>query len=162
MTQAETQRDTGQGRMQERQPVTGGQAGTGNLESSQGRTTVADSVVTKIAGVSTREVAGVYELGGGASRAFGAMRERIPGSGGPSTSQGVSVEVGEKQAAVDLVVVVEYGVPIAEVAKGIRRNVINSVERMTGLEIVEVNINVVDVYIPGGDSEETPQSGRVE
>lgn len=148
--------------MQERQPVTGGQAGTGNLESSQGRTTVADSVVTKIAGVSTREVAGVYELGGGASRAFGAMRERIPGSGGPSTSQGVSVEVGEKQAAVDLVVVVEYGVPIAEVAKGIRRNVINSVERMTGLEIVEVNINVVDVYIPGGDSEETPQSGRVE
>lgn len=136
--------------------------GTGTLESNQGRTTVADSVVTKIAAIATREVSGVHELGGGAARAFGAIRERIPGSGGSSTSsQGVTVEVGEKQAAVDLVVVVEYGVPIAEVAKGVRRNVINSVENMTGLEIVEVNIDVVDVYIPGDESE-APQPSRVE
>lgn len=136
--------------------------GTGTLESDQGRTTVADSVVTKIAAIATREVSGVHELGGGAARAFGAIRERIPGSGGSSTSsQGVTVEVGEKQAAVDLVVVVEYGVPIAEVAKGVRRNVINSVENMTGLEIVEVNIDVVDVYIPGDESE-APQPSRVE
>ncbi len=172
MTQTESQPETrqaggqgsgqgsGQGRRQERQPASRS-ATTGALESSQGRTTVATSVVTKIAAIATREVSGVHELGGGASRAFGALRERIPGSGGPSTSQGVSVEVGEKQAAVDLVVVVEYGVPITEVAKGVRDNVINSVENMTGLEIVEVNISVVDVYIPGGDSEE-PKSARVE
>ena len=163
MAQAETQ-GTAQGsaetRGSERQKEPSTQ--TGSLESSQGRTTVADSVVTKIAAIATREVSGIHELGGGAARAFGAIRERIPGSGGSSTSsQGVTVEVGEKQAAIDLVVVVEYGVPIAEVAKGVRRNVIKSVENMAGLEIVEVNINVVDVYIPGEESE-TPQPSRVE
>ena len=84
----------------------------------QGRTTIAASVVQKIAGIAAREVSGVYSMGSGASRAFGALRERIPGGGtsGASTVAGVSVEVGEKQAAVDLDVVVEYGVAIADLA----------------------------------------------
>jgi len=121
-----------------------------SLASTQGSTTIADTVVSKIAGIATREVRGVHNLGGGASRAVGALRERIPGAS-TNHSQGVSVEVGEKQAAVDIDLIAEYGVAIADLAAGVRRNVIAAVERMTGLEVTEVNIDVNDVYIPSED-----------
>ena len=127
-------------------------SGSKDLVSSQGKTTIADTVVSKIAGMAAREVSGVYRLGGGTARAFGAIRERIPGSGGPNVSQGVSVEVGETQAAIDIDVVVEYGVAIPDLAAGIRRNVIQSLQRMTGLEVVEVNIAVDDIHLPSDDS----------
>jgi len=124
------------------------------LQTDQGRTTVADGVVQKIAGLAAREVSGVYALGGGAARAFGALRERIPGAT-QAAGQGVAVEVGETQAAVDLDIVTEYGAPIAEVARSVRRNVISSVEGMTGLQVTEVNIAVNDVHLPSDD--EGPQ-----
>ena len=131
-------------------------AGSSPLETPQGRTSIADGVVAKIAGIAAREVDGVYDFGGSASRAFGAITERIPGARSSST-QGVSVEVGEKQAAIDLTIVVEYGVGIVELARAIRRNVIAAVEAMTGLEVVEVNINVTDLHVPGDDNDdETP------
>lgn len=128
------------------------QAG-GALASGQGKTSIAPTVVTKIAGLAAREVSGVYQLGGGAARAFGAIRERVPGARS-SVGQGVSVEVGERQAAVDLDVMVEYGVDIIELAKAIRRNVTTSIERMTGLEVTEVNINVDDIHLPGEDQDQ--------
>ena len=128
-------------------------SGPGGLETSQGKTTIADPVVSKVAGIAAREIPGVYGFGGGASRAFGAITERLPG-GRTSSSQGVSVEVGEKQAAIDLTVVVEYGVQIAELSRAIRRNVIGAVEQMTGLQVVEVNINVTDLHLPGNDSDD--------
>jgi uncharacterized alkaline shock family protein YloU len=126
-------------------------------ENALGRTTVSSGVVQKIAGMAAREISGVHDLGGGISRAFGALRERIPGAGTASTS-GVAVEVGEKQAAVDLDVIVEYGAGIVEVARAVRRNVITAVERMTGLEVIEVNISVNDIHLPtdnGGDEQAT-------
>lgn len=133
----------------------------GSLASSQGRTTVADAVVQKIAGCATREVSGVHDFGGGASRTFGAITERIPG-GRASSSRGVTVEVGEKQAAIDLDIVVEYGVPIGPLAQSIRRNVIGAVEQMSGLEVVEVNINVNDLHLPGEDrTDESSEPARV-
>ncbi|PPK65108.1 Asp23/Gls24 family envelope stress response protein [Actinokineospora auranticolor] len=116
----------------------------------RGTTTIADTVVQKIAGLATREVAGVHALGGGAARALSALRERIPGATA-SAGQGVSVEVGERQAAVDLNILVEYGVSIADLARSVRRNVIGAVEQMTGLEVVEVNVAVTDVHIPDDD-----------
>ena len=131
------------------------------LVSSEGKTTIADGVVQKIAGIATREVSGVYKLGGGAARAFGAVRERIPGSSGPNVSQGVAVEVGEKQTAVDLDVVVEYGVSIPDLAQAIRRNVISSLERMTGLEVTEVNVSVDDIHLPEED-DSSPEPARVQ
>jgi len=121
------------------------------VDGEQGRTTIADGVVQKIAGIAAREVSGVHNLGSGSARAFGALRERIPGSAGPATTPGVSVEVGEKQAAIDLDIVVEYGVAITALAANVRRNVIAAVERMTGLEVIEVNIAVDDIFIPGDD-----------
>ncbi|HEX4362265.1 MAG TPA: Asp23/Gls24 family envelope stress response protein [Pseudonocardia sp.] len=120
------------------------------LATTLGSTRVADTVVAKIAGLATVEVAGVYALGGGAARALGALRERIPGATS-NVSQGVTVEVGERQAAVDLDLVVEYGVAIADLARSVRRNVIGAIERMTGLEVVEVNVVVNDVHLPSDD-----------
>jgi uncharacterized alkaline shock family protein YloU len=135
---------------------------TDALVGSQGKTTIADTVVSKIAGIAAREVNGVYALGGGASRAVGALRERIPG-GSVNHAQGVSVEVGEKQAAVDLDIVTEYGVSITDLATGLRRNVTAAIERMTGLEVTEVNITVHDVHFAEDDaSDEQPVPARVQ
>ncbi|MGI9003560.1 MAG: Asp23/Gls24 family envelope stress response protein [Pseudonocardia sp.] len=135
-------------------------------DTAQGKTTIAASVVQKIAGIAAREISGVYSMGGGVSRAFGAIRERIPGGGtGATNIAGVQVEVGEKQAAIDLDVVVEYGASIVELARAVRRNVIGTVERMTGLEVIEVNISVNDIHLPTAEDDETPpttQPSRVE
>jgi uncharacterized alkaline shock family protein YloU len=130
------------------------------LVGSDGRTTIADAVVSKIAGIATREVQGVYDLGGSASRAIGALRERIPG-GTVNQSQGVAVEVGERQAAIDIDMVADYGVSIADLAAGVRRNVITAVERMTGLEVTEVNITVHDVHLADDEADDTTDNARV-
>ena len=133
-----------------------GSAQHGGLVTDHGRTTIADSVVEKIAGIAAREVSGVHEMGGGAARAFGNLKETLPGSAAtPSPTQGVTVEVGERQAAIDLELVVEYGVAISDLAEAVRRNVIGRVERMTGLEVTEVNITVDDVFL-GDDKSEQP------
>jgi uncharacterized alkaline shock family protein YloU len=128
-------------------PATGGRPADG------GKVTVAQGVVQKIAGIACREISGVHAMGASTSRAFGAVRERIPGSSGPNIAQGVGVEVGETEAAIDLDIVVEYGVSIADLGRSIQRNVKQAVERMTGLEVVEVNINVDDLYLPGEDDQ---------
>jgi uncharacterized alkaline shock family protein YloU len=107
--------------------------------------------------MAAQEVDGVSDLGSGLSRTFGAMRERVPG-GSKSASRGVSAEVGDVQTALDLEIIVEYGVAIADVARSVRENVISSIERMTGLEVVEVNIAVSDVKLP--EEWEDQQSGR--
>lgn len=132
------------------QSGSGTSGGTSALVSKQGRTSIADAVVAKIAGIATREVAGVHSLGGGTARAVGALRERIPGSR-TNQAQGVAVEVGERQTAVDIDLIAEYGVSIADLAEGIRRNVIASIERMTGLDVTEVNLTVLDVHLDTDD-----------
>ena len=130
--------------------------GPSALVSPEGRTSIADSVVAKIAGIAAREVAGIHAMGAGAARAVGALKEKLPvGGGGPSPTQGVRVEVGEREAAIDLDLVVEYGVSIPDVANSVRRNVIDRLQRMTGLQVTEVNIAVDDIYL-GDDDEEEP------
>lgn len=132
------------------------------LTTERGTTTIADTVVSKIAGIAAREVAGVHDVGGGAQRAFGALRERIPG-GSTNYSQGVSVEVGQEEAAVDLEIVAEYGVAIADVAEAVRRSVVTGIERMTGLRVIEVNVNVNDVFLPQDEEQDgEPTASRVQ
>ncbi|GGO92221.1 Asp23/Gls24 family envelope stress response protein [Wenjunlia tyrosinilytica] len=121
----------------------------------RGRTSIADGVVEKIAGMAAREVPGVHALGGGLARTLGAVRDRVPG-GRTNVARGVKVEVGQRQTAIDIDLVVEYGVPITEVASDVRENVIAAVERMTGLEVVEVNVSVIDVHLP--DEDEDPDT----
>ncbi|MFC8825735.1 Asp23/Gls24 family envelope stress response protein [Streptomyces sp. NPDC057137] len=125
----------------------------GGDPSVRGRTTIADGVVEKIAGLAARDVVGVHAMGSGMSRTFGAVRDRVPG-GTKSVSRGVKAEVGEVQTALDLEIVVDYGVSIGDVARDVRENVISAVERMTGLEVVEVNIAVSDVKLPDEEDDE--------
>ena len=127
----------------------------GELVTERGKTSIAVAVVAKIAGIATREVAGVHEMGKGAARTFGTIKGKLPGgSSSPSPTQGVSVEVGERQAAVDLDLVVEYGVSIPDVAESVRQNVTQRVEGMTGLEVTEVNVSVDDVWLGEQEAEE--------
>nr|WP_308346835.1 Asp23/Gls24 family envelope stress response protein [Streptomyces sp. ISL-66] len=134
-----------------------GHSGAGTAPETRGRTTISDSVVEKIAGMATREVPGIHSLGTGMARTLGAVKDMVPGRR-PSVSRGVKVEVGERQTALDLEVVVEYGVAIVDVAGDVRTNVITAVERMTGLEVVEVNITVDDVHLPDEEDEEEGES----
>lgn len=118
----------------------------------RGRTTITDNVVATIAGIAIRETEGVHSVGRGASKALGAVTGRMSGSSG--ARRAVKVEVGEKQTAIDVDVEVEYGTPIHELADLIRTHVTDAVETMTGLEVVEINIVVFDVHIPGDDDDD--------
>ncbi|MET1008186.1 MAG: Asp23/Gls24 family envelope stress response protein [Propionibacteriaceae bacterium] len=127
------------------------------LHTEQGDTTIAETVVAKIAGIAAREVPGVYAMGNAARRAIGNLAQRIPGgSSQTSVTGGVSVEKGESEAAIDVSVVVEYGASIVTVSEQIRENVIRAVEHGTGLEVVSVDINVSDVHLPEEDAEDMP------
>lgn len=132
----------------------------GPLQTTRGVTTLDENVVAKIAGMAAREVPGVYDMGSATRRAFSAVTDRIPNAQ-TNVSGGISVEKGETQAAVDVTVVVDYGASIVDVGNAIRRNVIEQVEGTTGLEVVEVNVNVADVHLPEEDEPRTsPTSAR--
>ncbi|WP_238145231.1 Asp23/Gls24 family envelope stress response protein [Antricoccus suffuscus] len=125
---------------------------TGDLSfaaGDDGRLTIAPTVVSKVAAIAAREVSGVHSLGLGSARAVTAVRDRIPGAQ-PTPPSGVSVEVGQTQAAIDIDLIVEYGAPITDIARQVRRQVISAVEQFTGLEVVEVNITVDDINLPSG------------
>jgi uncharacterized protein (TIGR02271 family) len=135
--------------------------GQSSFQSDRGSTNISDTVVQKIAGIAAQEVEKV-QMGGGAAAAvtgfLGSVSGAVSGSssGDGSPARGVSVEVGEEEAAVDLTMAIEYGVSIPQVTEAVRRNVINRVENLTGLRVAEVNIVVNDVQFP----EERPQLGR--
>src|SRR5919199_3185982 len=115
------------------------------LQTERGGTRIEDSVVQKIAGIAAQEVEGV-QMGGGTARAVGGFLESVTGSGGQA--RGVSVEVGEVETAIELTMAVEYGKPIPRISEAVRRNVINRIENLVGLNVTEVNITVNDVIIP--------------
>jgi uncharacterized alkaline shock family protein YloU len=126
------------------------------LQTERGQTTIADAVVTKVANIATSEVPGVHALGGGGTRALSAVTQRV--GIGDERSQGVSVEVGEREAAVDVTIVVEYGESIPQVSQRIRDNVVRRIEGITGLSVAEVNVSVVDLHFAGDDE---PEPSRV-
>ena len=143
-------------------------SGTGSSElvTEHGRTKIADAVVAKVAGMAAREIGGVHDMGAGMSRAIGTMRDRLPGGmGKQSVMRGVAVQVGERQAAVDLDLIVDYGASIPDLASAVRENVIDEVEHMCGLDVVEVNIDVADIHLPGEEEsgeESAPAESRVQ
>ena len=102
-------------------------------------------MVAKIAGLALRDVAGIHAVGGGAARAFGAIRDAINST---DHSQGVSVEVGETQVAVDLSIVAGYPVPLQQVAEDARTAIIEAIETLVGLQVTEVNVTINDVHLP--------------
>ncbi|MET7332226.1 Asp23/Gls24 family envelope stress response protein [Nonomuraea sp. NPDC005650] len=149
--------ETGQATTVPRARTYEGGPGTG-LVTEKGTTRIEDVVVAKIAGLAAREMSGVHAMGGGAARALGSVRGMVGVD--ESVTQGVSVEVGERQAAIDLDLVVEYGMAIPDLAGAVRKNVINAVERMCGLEVTEVNIRVDDVHLPEQDRDRDSDRSR--
>jgi uncharacterized alkaline shock family protein YloU len=127
------------------------------LVTAEGKTSIADVVVAKIASIAAREIPGVHELlGQGVGGAVSGLAQRMTHA--DTRAQGVNVEVGEREAAIDLRLTVEYGVSIPEMAEAVRRNIINRMESMTGLIVKEVNIDVLDLYFAADEQ----TSGRTE
>lgn len=116
-----------------------------------GMVKVTEEVVAIIAGIAASDVAGVFSMSGGIA---GGIAEAL---GRKTMSKGVKVEVGEKEAAIDLYVIIEYGARIPEVAWNIQEKVKDAVETMTGLNVIEVNIHIQGVNIEKEVSKEIPE-----
>jgi uncharacterized alkaline shock family protein YloU len=130
-------------------------SGSSPLHTERGSTTIQASVVSKIAGIAAQEVDGI-RMGSGASQTASSLLGSIPGVSGGGQTQGVSVEVGQEEAALDLTLTTAYGRSIPQLSEAVRRNVINRVESLVGLRVTEVNITVNDVQFP----EERPMLGQ--
>jgi uncharacterized alkaline shock family protein YloU len=128
-------------------------SGSSPLQTERGSTIISDSVVSKIAGIAAQEVEGI-RTGSGASQAVGGILGSITGG---SQTQGVSVEVGQEEVALDLTLTTEYGKSIPQVAEAVRQNVINRVESLVGLRVTEVNITVSTIFFPQEEAELQPQ-----
>ncbi|SFN54283.1 Asp23/Gls24 family envelope stress response protein [Mycetocola miduiensis] len=122
-----------------------------SIETRHGKTTINEGVVAKIAGIATRDTAGVHGLGGGAARMMGAIRDAMNTT---DLSQGIRVEVGETQVAVDVSIVADYPVPLQKVGDDVRAAVINAISTLVGMEVTEVNITINDVYIASEDGDD--------
>jgi len=123
------------------------------LDQERGRTVITDEVVSVIARISAEQVEGVHQIGGSSLRSVFSLRGR---------HDGVASEVGLKEAAVDIDLIVTYGYPIPTIARTIRKQIIEGVEYMTGRKVVEVNINVVDVHIPRVETAKTQNKRQLE
>lgn len=117
---------------------------------SVGKTTIEDGVVAKIAGIAAREVDGVYALGGGAARMVGAIRDALNTT---DLSQGIAVEVGETQVAVDVTIVAKYPVSLQKVADDVRAAIHTAMVELVGMDVAEVNVTINDVHVPAEDDE---------
>lgn len=131
-----------------------GQSGSNPLRTDRGTTTINSAVVSSIAGAVVREVSGAEPemagrgatLPGDNSPTVGEFLGNLTSTG--NSTRGVSVEVGDTQAAVDLTVTVPYGRSIPEISQKMRDTLIRRIESLTGLQVTEVNITVRDVFIP--------------
>jgi len=135
-----------------------GSTGGGPLQTERGNTIIQDTVVSKVAGIAAGEVDGI-RMGSGASQTASNLLSSIPGVGGGSgpQTQGVSVEVGQEEAALDLTLTAEYGKSIPQLAEAVRRNVTNRVENLVGLRVTEVNITVSNIFFPQQEAEQERQ-----
>ncbi|WP_274650489.1 Asp23/Gls24 family envelope stress response protein [Paenibacillus humicola] len=109
---------------------------------------ISDDVVATIAGLAALETPGVAAMSGGISEG---LAKRLSGK---NAQRGVSVEVGQLEAAIDLRIIVQYGIPIQEVCRQLQENVREAVENMTGLNVVEVNVKVEGVAFKDDELEE--------
>lgn len=126
------------------------------LQAGRGDTNIQESVVSKIASVAAQEIEGV-RLGGNASQRASGVLGRATGGSGVPQDQGISVEVGQAEAAVDLKMTVEYGKSIPQVANAVRQNVINRIENLVGLRATEVNVIFDNLYYPEEEEEQRNQ-----
>lgn len=125
-----------------------GQSATQALPEVKGRIEVADEVVEKVAGLACMEVPGVADLGGDIERALESVREKI-GIGNKRGDQGIKAKITGREVTIDVTIMIEYGHVVMEVARNVKNNVATQTSRMLGLKVVEVNVTVDDVRLPG-------------
>ncbi|PVE70155.1 Asp23/Gls24 family envelope stress response protein [Priestia megaterium] len=106
----------------------------------QNTLTFEDQVIKKIAGIAANEIKGILSMSGGF---MSGLTDRFRST--EDITKGINAEVGEKQVALDLKVIVEYGKNVPAIFSETVNNVKKSVHEMTGLEVVEVNMHVEDV-----------------
>jgi uncharacterized alkaline shock family protein YloU len=114
----------------------------------KGRIKIEDEVAEKVAALAALEVDGVADLGGDVERALESVRERI-GVGQRRGNQGVRAKVNDREVAIDVTIVVEYGRVALEVATAVKANVARRANYMLGMRVTEVNVTVDDVSLPG-------------
>jgi uncharacterized alkaline shock family protein YloU len=119
-----------------------------SLPEVKGRIEVADEVVEKVAGLACMEVEGVADLGGDIERAIESVRERI-GIGNKRGDQGIKAKITGREVSIDVTIMIEYGHVVMDVARNVKLNVASQTSRMLGLKVVEVNVTVDDVRLPG-------------
>ena len=121
------------------------------LESAGGTTTIAETVVSQIAGMAAGEVEGIY-LGGSASRRASGLLDRAKSSSNNTRetgkSRGVSAKVGSTEAALDLKMGIEEAVDLPELTAKVREKVVNRIENLVGLAVTEVNLTITDITSP--------------
>ncbi|MBG6084892.1 Asp23/Gls24 family envelope stress response protein [Zhihengliuella flava] len=115
---------------------------------------LSQAAVERLAASAARGVDGVSSLGTGAGRAFGALRGRVAGQH-EDPAVGVTAEVGREEVAVDLTLIAEYGRPLHDVAADVRAAVFSAVGDITGLRVIEVNVDISDVHLRAAE-ETTP------
>jgi uncharacterized alkaline shock family protein YloU len=122
-------------------------------EASEGTTHIDDIVVAKIAAAACREVGGIHDMashgmGGAVTGAIGAMTGAVTGGGDQQSTKGVTVQVGEQEAIVNVNIIIEYGARIPQIAQALRATIVDRLATLTGLTVRAVNIEVSDVYFP--------------
>jgi len=126
------------------------------------RLTYDTEVIKKITAIATMKADGILGMSGSF---FSSIKETFGGD--EDITKGISADVGEKQAAIDLEVYVEYGKEIPKIYQSIKREVAENIKTMTGLELVEFNMNVADVFTreefkDGNGTKNRTNSDRVE
>jgi uncharacterized alkaline shock family protein YloU len=116
-------------------------------------------VVSKVSGIAAQEVEGI-RMGGGGSQAVSGLIGSITGNQGGGQTTGVTVEVGQEEAAIDLILTAEYGKSIPQLSEAVRRNVINRIENLVGLKVNEVNIDVTNIFFPDDQNQQQLEQGQ--
>ena len=111
-----------------------------NDETVKGDLVYDDKVIQKIIGIAIEQVDGLLTVNGGF---FSNAAEKLVNT--DNVTAGIDTEVGKKQVAVDMDIVAEYGKDITEIADRIRKVTRDEVQKMTHLDVIEVNIHVVDI-----------------
>lgn len=125
-----------------------------NNNSDDGGVKISTEVIASIAGVAATEVEGVVGMSGGIK----GLSDML---GLKNISKGIKVEVGEKDTAIDLFIIVEYGKNISVIAKNVQNNVKTSIENMTGLNVIEVNVSVQGISMPKKSTEESESESKL-
>jgi len=102
--------------------------------------TFEDQVIKKIAGIASNDVKGILSMSGGF---MSGLTDRFRST--EDIAKGIDAEVGERQVALDLKVIVEYGKNIPSIFQDAVTKIKKSVHDMTGLDVIEINMHVEDV-----------------